>query len=389
MQTIRPYYASRFFSEFILVYPFYLLIFQERGLSVASSGWLMAIWSFSVMAFEIPAGMVSDKANRKHVLIAAVIVKALAFLLWIPNWGFISAASGFVLWGLSESLNSGTEEAWLYETLASEGSTEHYTRIRGKGQFFASMGIALAAPAGGWLSRYGMHAVLIASAFSCMVAGIAMLRFENPPRTHTHLPDQGDEAAPIRAGDLRKVWNAWRSHSLIIHMTLFSCLILIVAGVLDEWDPLLLHSLGISNTMIGVWITIRFTSESLGAMLSHRADSILGSPRKMAIAAAGFALPLLTLGYFFNLAWLPAYCLFYFGYAMIAVQLETRIQESTPGDWRASVLSLRSLLDNASGIGLILISGYAIQIWGYSLVWIIAGTYAIVGSSGFLFFNRT
>lgn len=389
MQAILPYYASRFFSEFILVYPFYLLIFQERGLSVASSGWLMAIWSFSVMAFEIPAGMVSDKANRKHILISAVIVKALAFLIWIPDWGFVAIAAGFALWGLSESLNSGTEEAWLYETLASEGSTENYTRIRGKGQFFASMGIALAAPAGGWLSRYGMHAVLIASAFSCMVAGITMLRFGNPPRTHKHLPDEGDEASPFRPGDLRKVWDAWRSHPVIIRMTLFSCLILIVAGVLDEWDPLLLNSIGLSNTMIGMWITIRFTSESLGAILSHRADSILGSPRNMAIAATLFALPLLALGYFFNLAWLPAYCLFYFGYAMIAVQLETRIQESTPGEWRASVLSLRSLLDNASGIGLILISGYAIQTCGFSLVWILAGTYAIAGSIAFLFFNRS
>lgn len=389
MQTIRPYYASRFFSEFILVYPFYLLIFQERGLSVASSGWLMAIWSFSFMAFEIPAGMVSDKANRKYVLIAAVIVKALAFLLWMPNWGFFAIAAGFVLWGLSESLNSGTEEAWLFETLASEGATEHYTRIRGKGQFFASMGIAMAAPAGGWLSRYGMGSVLLASMLSCIIAGITMLRFGNPPRTHGHLPADRDESSPFRPGDLRKVWDAWRSHPVIIRMTLFSCTVLIIAGVLDEWDPLLLNSLGLSNTMIGAWITIRFASESLGAMLSHRASAILRSPRNMAFAAAGFAFPLLALGYFFNLAWLPAYCLFYFGYAMIAVQLESRIQESTPGEWRASVLSFRSLLDNASGIALILLSGYGIHHFGFSWVWIVAGFLAIVGSISFLFFNRT
>lgn len=40
MHTIRPYYASRFFSEFILVCPFYLLIFQQRGLSPATSSFL-------------------------------------------------------------------------------------------------------------------------------------------------------------------------------------------------------------------------------------------------------------------------------------------------------------------------------------------------------------
>lgn len=387
MKSIRPYYASRFFSEFILVYPFYLLILQQRGLSPATSGWLMAIWSFSVMAFEIPAGMVSDKANRKYVLVAAVIVKALAFLLWIPNWGFVAIATGFVLWGLSESLNSGTEEAWLFETLASEGSTEHYTRIRGKGQFFASMGIALAAPAGGWLSRYGMGSVLLASLLSCIIAAITMLRFGNPPRTE--IPGDGDDPSPLRASDLRKIWKAWCSHPVIIRMTLFSCTVLIIAGVLDEWDPLLLKTLGLSNTMIGAWITVRFASESLGAMLSHRASAILRSPRNMAIAAAGLAFPLLALGYFFNLAWLPAYCLFYFGYAMIAVQLETKIQELSPGEWRASVLSFRNLLENASGIALILLSGYGIHHLGFSWVWIAAGFLAIVGSIGFLFFNRS
>lgn len=118
---MKAYYAARFFHDFIMIYPFYSLLFRQRGASESEIGWLLGIWSLSVVVFELPAGLVSDRMRRRTVLLFSVVAKALAFILWMPSSSFILPLAGFIFWGLSEALKSGTEEAWLYEKLSAVG----------------------------------------------------------------------------------------------------------------------------------------------------------------------------------------------------------------------------------------------------------------------------
>ena len=120
----RRVLVMKFASEFILIYPLYTIMFGERGgVNAAGVGTILALgYVFSVL-FEIPTGIVADKVPRKYVLIASIICKILALSTWLylPHFrGFLLAA---LLFALSNALESGALQAYLYGTLGTENKS--------------------------------------------------------------------------------------------------------------------------------------------------------------------------------------------------------------------------------------------------------------------------
>lgn len=360
----------------MLVYPFYVLIFQNRGQGEASIGWLLALWSASVVLLELPMGVLSDRMSRKKLLLASTLTKAAAFALWIPANTFTLFTSGFILWGLSEALLSGTEEAWLYESLVEQERGQDYQKTKGKGSFCASIAIGTASILGGFVIPSGENTILVLSVLACLVATGVVLFFGNPPRTDR--PDDGDSPEEQFIPMVKSACtDILRSRRLFI-LTVFASFILLLSGILEEWDPLLLTSIGITPAHLGIWLAVRYVCESLGALAAHRMNSFLPGIRSMITVAAFAALALPALGYFRNLALLPLYGLFYAIYAMLAVQTEGRMQDMIPGSRRATVMSVKSLIDNILGIILILATGYCAEVAGWPPVWLIAGAYILI-----------
>jgi MFS family permease len=379
MKRIYLYYASKFFFDFTIIYPLYSIIFRSRGQDEGAIGWLLAIWSLSVIVFELPMGVVSDRMKRKNVLLWAVLAKSAAFALWIPESripesGFILSAAGFILWGLSSALASGTEEAWLFEALHEKGLQDRYAMIRGRGSFFSALGVSLASPIGGYVSGFGITPVLAVSIATTFLSGLFILGFGNPPRTAPR--ESGNEAEPQWKKDILPALREIVHKRRVLIMMTFSGAVLVTAGVLDEWDPLFLSDAGLSTVWIGFWLTIRFLSESAGAAAAHRAETVLKKPSCMFAAAGLFALVVVSFGWFGNLWFLVPYALFYLVYSLLSVLAESSIQHEMRGDHRATVLSFRSLLENAVGIILILITGYTARSIGMTGAWIFSGLYA-------------
>ena len=370
-KTVR-YYAVRFLFDFMLIYPFYTLLFKQRGQGESEIAWLLTIWSFSVIVFELPTGAISDRLKRRTVLLWAAAFKASAFLMWIPDGGFPLIAGGFILWGLSEALASGTEESWLFETLSETGDEKSYAKIKGRGMLCSGIAIALSAPLAGFAYRLGMDFILAASSAVMAVAGLFIIGFGNPPRITI---ENSEEACAGASGVLEAV-----KSPVIFPLILFSGLILISAGMLDEWDPLFLTELGSGPRILGLWISLRFIAESSGGALAHRFSALNRKPLLMLAAAAIASVPLALIGYFRNLLLLPLYAAFYFVYAGIGVLIETRIQHAMTGNRRATVLSVKSLAENVSGAVFILATGYIAKYRGFGTAWIASCIYTLICS---------
>jgi len=400
------YYLYRFSFDFILVYPLYVLIFQNRGLHEGAIAWLLALWSFFVVVLELPAGVLSDRLPRKHLLVAAALTKALGFLIWIPAQSFFLFSVGFFFWALSEALVSGTEEAWLYETLVEAGRKNDYQKIKGRGAFFASMAIAASALIGGYAARHGETAVLVLSGISGVVSACSAFFFGKPPHTdfqgeesfercvhgESGLPCHNDQAGqscqPVIETDghsvggilymLRSAWmDLARAPGLAV-LVLLSSTVLLVPGVLEEWDPVALTSVGGTPLLLGVWLSLRYGLESFGSLLAHRFDRQLGFVRPLLVVATATGVLVFVFGVFRSLYLLPLYGLFYAVYAVLAVQADAQIQHIIDGRRRATVLSVRSMLSNISGIAMILAIGYGAENVGWPVVWTTSAVFIAV-----------
>ncbi len=96
-------------------------MFGERGgISAAGVGVLLAVWQAVVILAEIPTGIIADKFSKKWVLVAAKLLRVLAFGAWLVAPNFVGYLTGFIFWGIAEALNSGAFQAYLYESLSEQ-----------------------------------------------------------------------------------------------------------------------------------------------------------------------------------------------------------------------------------------------------------------------------
>lgn len=141
------YFAIR---DLIPLYAVYSLLFADHGLTIGEISSLLVIWSVTAVVTEVPAGALADAVSRRGLLVLSSLSYAAGFSLWTALPSYAGFATGFVLWGISGSLMSGTFEAFLYDELADHDATSSYARVMGWANSLAMVadlcGAQLAAP---------------------------------------------------------------------------------------------------------------------------------------------------------------------------------------------------------------------------------------------------
>ncbi|MBB6079726.1 MFS transporter [Streptomyces paradoxus] len=94
-----------------------VLLFTERGMSLAAVAGLFAAHSLTVAALELPTGGLSDVLGRRPVLAAAGGLGVVAFALIGLGTSAWLLTAGMVLMGVARALASGTAEAWFVDTV--------------------------------------------------------------------------------------------------------------------------------------------------------------------------------------------------------------------------------------------------------------------------------
>jgi MFS family permease len=111
-------FLMEFIHNFVLIYPFYIIMFGERGnISAAGVGILLAVWQIVSVVSEVPTGVVADKISKKWSLVLSKALRLIAFSFWLFVPSFLGYLIGFILWGIADAFSSGTTEAYIYESL--------------------------------------------------------------------------------------------------------------------------------------------------------------------------------------------------------------------------------------------------------------------------------
>lgn len=346
-RLVRSYYLFSFFGDFALVYPVYAILFREQGLDYGQISLLFAIWSGAVLLVEIPSGILADRWSRKWSLVTGMMFKAAGFLVWLVRPDFAGFAVGFVLWGLQEALCSGTTEAFLFDALAQHSASQRFVRTAGRGSAMGRMGIILSLLLGAWTYSRLPSLVLVISAVAMLVAGLCAATFPDVRAIRGQSPHPG-LAAQIREAALVP--------GLLV-LVVFGSLAAAVYGVLDEYDSLLALDFGVPLALIGVWGTIRFSMEALGAELAEKIarELTLDRLRRHAVWLFVAAVALFLSVYRLRAAVLPLYFIFYFMLSSSEVIMQGWIHTRIASEGRATIGSVVSFVYEALGL-LILLS---------------------------------
>ena len=147
----------RFLSDLIPIYPVYALLFADHGLGPAEISSLFVVWSATTFLLEVPSGAWADVVSRRALLAASAVVNGVGYAVWVAWPGYAGFLLGFVLWGLSSALASGTFEAFTYDELAAVGQERRYAQVIGWTTSAGLVGLMLSNLAAAPLILLGRH----------------------------------------------------------------------------------------------------------------------------------------------------------------------------------------------------------------------------------------
>lgn len=183
-RNVRLYPLFYFFHSLQFFLPIWIIFaLDDVGLTFAQ---LTAIGPafYVITSFgQAPAGAIADRFGRVHVMRAALIIY-IAFLIWFAfSASFWQAAVAWGLWGLSMVMLTGTDSAFLHDSLQALGRSRDFERQAGRAFAVRSFAIVTATFIGGVMAGvFGLQATVLAC---CIGSGLALLvafGFREPPR---------------------------------------------------------------------------------------------------------------------------------------------------------------------------------------------------------------
>jgi MFS family permease len=139
---------------------FHVVIFTlfvlSKGFSTRDFFLVESAYAVALLVAEVPTGVVSDRLSRKWSLVAASVIGLAAMPFVILSASFPAVMGAMAVAGVAGALASGTDVALLYDSLVALGRDGEFKHILGRMALYRSLAMALSGIVGGLLSRWDM-----------------------------------------------------------------------------------------------------------------------------------------------------------------------------------------------------------------------------------------
>ncbi|MFJ8829116.1 MFS transporter [Micromonospora aurantiaca] len=378
-------YGYAFLTDLVLLYPLYVLLFADTGLSVGQISSLFVLWAAAGIVLEVPSGVWADAVSRRLLLCLAPLLAAAGFALWVLLPSYPAFAVGFLLWGAGGALRSGALEALVFTELERLGAADRYARLIGRTRTAEVLGaVGSGVLAGPVYALGGYLAVGVASVATCLLAAAVAARFPEHRRPPAAPVPAVDDDEPGWLDSLRVGLREVRADRRVRAAVLLVAAVTAIWGGLDEYTGLLaadtgMAEVGVPLLLLLVWagMTVGGLLAPLGEWLSHRgyagllvfaaaataAGALLRHPAGFVLLAAAFA-----------------------AFQLATVLADVRLQARITGSARATVTSLAGMATDLTivafyaGYGLLAgavgnPAAFAVAVLPYLLValWLLTG----------------
>lgn len=271
VDPINKNYAYAFFKHFAFFSAVLVPFFTDWGhISLFQIQVLQSWFSVWVFVLEVPTGAIADLLGRKYSLMLGALFIAIATIIY----GSIASFSTFLLaefiFAIGYALNSGADQALLYDTLKSQGREDESKKVLGRADAIMLFGMMLAAVLGSVIAaRFGLNAPQLFTAIPMFIA-FAIAWTIPEPKIHS----QSESLSYINT--IKQGFHAIR-HNPIIRTLAFDSVIVSAAAYFVVWfyQPMM-SSLGIPIAYFGLAHAILLGSEILVSSNFTRLEKIMG-----------------------------------------------------------------------------------------------------------------
>lgn len=362
--------------------PIVVLFYNAHGLSMHEVFILQAIYSISIVIWEIPSGYAADVIGRKKSMVIGAVLGCWGYVIYsfsFSFWGFVAAE---VVLGIGQSMISGADSALLYDSLIHAKREKEYNRYEGLTTSIGNFAEAFGGIAGGLLAAISIRYPYYAQAGIAFVAIPAAILLKEPPRI------------------LEKSKANWTDIFRIIKETLHS-------NPKLKWNTLFSSFTG-ASTLTMAWIaqpyfkdanlpvewfgivwTILNLSVGLSAMYAFKIENRFGPVTTTMAFTVLLSISYLLLGLKVWIPGLAILLLFYLARGIATPTLKDYLNRITESNVRATVLSIRNFTIRIIFAIMGPIYGWCIDAYGLQEALFLAGIlYSVFNFTTLYFFIK-
>lgn len=361
------------FSTGILT-PVLTLVLCSHGASLSTVPVFLGIFAVTVMVLEVPSGVFADLKGRKNTFLMSHMFIWLSFFTIFMGNSPLFLALGNVFLGMGRAFGSGSMEALEIDQYIEKNGKTHLSEINSLLAKLDNFGLAAGALLGGYLgyvdSDYSLNLIslLLAEAILIFMA----VFFVKEKRTERKKTEQN--LFKGFSGMLKSI----KSSRILCNICGMAAVLgFLLAAVETYWQPSIKLYLPQNLTwLLGIVNCSAYLGGSLGNTAGMKILSKTGntlSAKKRLYAAFRILLCLVPVFMAFCRTWYMfaiVYALVYMVSGMAGLVENTLLHEAADSSFRASMMSLYSLLVRGGSIGTSLLCGILLQSGNLNLVWI-------------------
>ncbi|WP_435073477.1 MFS transporter [Halorubrum sp. HHNYT27] len=380
--SVLKYYFYKATKAVEFYRPVMYLFFLAQGLTFTQIAILEAIYNLTTVLGEIPTGYLGDRIGRRNSLLFGTALIAATLVGIGLTSSFLALSALYVCWSMGYNFRSGSEDAWLYDTLTDDLSEDEFASIRGRGESVSLAIGAGAAVLGGYLGSLDLSYPWFVAAGVTGLGVVVLLTVEEPAAYE----ESGAENVGLREtlDIVRTVLTQRNVRALVVYYyVLYAAVTYLVFVFLQPVFETVVVDLGVAPARVESLLGIFYAAYSLvGAALSYHTGTIreyvgmrawfVGLPFVVGGALAGM--------YFLPVLALPTFLLAR-GLADVTRSFATQYVNDRIGTvGRATVLSAMAMVSGLSVIPFQLGSGVISDAVSPLFALAVAGGVLIVGS---------
>ncbi len=374
--NIWKLYVIKGLKWFMVAMPIVVLFFQENGLSLQQVMILQGIYSFMVAAMEIPSGYLADVFGRKHTMILGTIFCFLGFLVISLSFNFWYFFIGEIILGIGSSFISGADSALMYDSLAESKKEEEYTKVEGVAYGIGNFSEAIAGICGGLLAEISLrlpwHVQVVVAAF---IIPFTFMLVEPKVHKENRLPKK-----------FKAIWQVVK-FSLVENKVLKWLIILSsavgFATLLLAWfaQPYF-KSINMPLKYFGfAWAFLNLIT-GFSSINAYRLQKFFSKNSFLILISLGISIPIFLLSKSTAIMGLVMIGIVYLFRGFATPIMRTYINDITPSNMRATVLSIRSFCIRATFAVIAPLMGWIADVYTLSQSFLLLSI--IVGICGVL-----
>ncbi len=384
---LKLYSFILFINSYIsgLLVPVLSLLLIDKGASLSNLSIIMGIYSFTIITFELPTGIMADLIGRKKTFCVSLLLSLFYTLVILIGHGFWVLCIGIVLYGLSRALSSGSMEALFIDSYINLFGKEKLNIITTRIHVLDALGLSAGALSGGFFPKISNEYITFMGTYDLnlivriiLIVIVALISFVFIKETYIY---EKEEKVTLKH-HIQKSLNFVHENKTLkcIFISVFSTGFFL-SSLEIYWQPHFISLMYDNNMMVllGVMAFLYLAASVLGNIFSSKIINKF-NPKKvylifrlilsflLIVTALQTKLPLFIL----------FYTLIYFIFGIANIAEGVILNGETLSEVRASILSVNSLIIQLGGLLGSLLNSFIIKYVSIPKLWIIAAVIMLI-----------